>query len=199
MFSWLFLRQRAIQLKEMLLRLIPAILAGALAGAGTLPLDLTGRAVNPFEAPGAKAVVFIFVRTDCPVSNRYAPEIQRLEAKFSSRGAAFWLIYPDRNEPVEAIRKHLHEYGYTLAPLRDPEHALVKQAEVRVTPEAAVFSAAGKLLYHGRIDDRYLDFGKVRAAPTTRDLEATLEAVLAGRAALNPVTKAVGCFLSDLK
>lgn len=33
--------------------------------------DLAGKPVDPF-APSANVRVFIFVRTDCPVSNRYA-------------------------------------------------------------------------------------------------------------------------------
>ncbi|PYT11844.1 MAG: hypothetical protein DMG59_25260 [Acidobacteria bacterium] len=182
----------------MLWRLALLILAASLS-AETLPFDLAGRPVNPFAAPGAKAVVFIFVRTDCPISNRYAPEIRRLDAKFSPRGVAFWLVYPDPNEPVEAIRRHIHDYGYPATALRDPEHSLVKQAEVQVTPEAAVFAPNGNLLYHGRIDDRYVDFGKARPAPTTHDLELALGAVLAGKPAPNKATRAVGCFLSDLR
>src|SRR5436190_5313008 len=41
--------------------------------------DLSGHPVDPFAAPGAKATVFIFISTDCPISNRYAPEIRRFE------------------------------------------------------------------------------------------------------------------------
>ncbi len=41
-------------------------------------IDLAGKAVDPFAVARGKAVVLIFVRTDCPISNRYAPVIQRL-------------------------------------------------------------------------------------------------------------------------
>ena len=39
-----------------------------------------------------------------------------------------------------------------------------------------------RLVYRGRIDDRYVDFGTARAAPTTRDLEQVLDAIVAGEA-----------------
>src|SRR5213075_2609752 len=103
--------------------------------------------------------------------------------KFSPRGVAFYLVHPDPDESARAIEKHLMEYGYPFAAVRDPKHKLVKLAEAKITPEAAVFDREGKLLYHGRIDDRYIDFGKARAEATQKDLEMALEAILAGKAA----------------
>ena len=47
-------------------------------------LDLEGREVDPFQQTDARATVFLFTRTDCPISNRYAPEILGLQAKFQS-------------------------------------------------------------------------------------------------------------------
>jgi hypothetical protein len=55
------------------------------------------------------------------------------------------------------------------------------------------------MVYRGRIDDRYVDFGKTRPAPTNRDLERVLEAILAGKSLSSETTPAVGCFIPDLK
>ena len=41
-------------------------------------VDLDGRPADPFRLAGSKIVVLLFVRTDCPISNRYAPTIQDL-------------------------------------------------------------------------------------------------------------------------
>jgi AhpC/TSA family len=162
--------------------------------------DLDGRTVRPLEDATTKATVLVFVGTDCPISNRYAPVIARLQQRFAPQGVAFWLVYVQGAESAETIRRHLGEYFEALTALRDPDHQLVKRAAARVTPEAAVFvpGAAGtRLVYHGRIDDRYLEFGRVRAAPTTHDLEGALAAVLAGRPVPREVTPAVGCFIAD--
>ncbi|HVG86104.1 MAG TPA: hypothetical protein VM820_16370, partial [Vicinamibacterales bacterium] len=44
-------------------------------------VDLDGRPVNPLRVPAeARAHVLVFTTTDCPISNRYAPEITRLAA-----------------------------------------------------------------------------------------------------------------------
>ena len=86
-----------------------------------LLFDLEGQQVTPLQETDARVTVFLFTRTDCPISNRYAPEVQRLQAKFRPDNVRFLLIYPDPDESVQAIRKHIKEYGYQLDALRDPE------------------------------------------------------------------------------
>ena len=153
--------------------------------------QVDGKAVRPFETTNVAAVAFIFLSTECPISNRYAPEVQRLQGKFSK--TAFWLVYPNRAESDQAVAKHLKEFRHTAPALRDPQHKLVRLAKARVTPEAAVFSPHGELLYHGRIDDRSVDFGKERPEPTTRDLEAALTSVMKGETPVRTAAAAVGC------
>ncbi len=92
----------------------------------------------------------------------------------------------------------MQEYKYVCRAVRDPKHTLVKLAGATVTPEAAVFTPAGEMIYRGRIDDTVPQYGKARSAPTTRDLENALTAALAGRPVPNPRTTAVGCFIADL-
>lgn len=161
--------------------------------------NLQDKLLDPFQAPqGTKAVVLVFTSTDCPISNRYAPEVRRLYDKFAARGVVFWLVYPNPAESLKTTRDHVKAYSYPMDALRDPRHALVKRARATVTPEAAVFDQNGRLLYHGRIDDRYVALGLERTAPTRRDLDEALTAVLAGTPVPQPATQAVGCFLADL-
>lgn len=161
--------------------------------------DLDGRQIEPLRAKDAKAIVFIFIRTDCPLSNRYAPEVRRLHDRFAKSGVRFWLVYPDPDESGEIIRKHIKEYEYRLSALRDPQHKLVKITGAQVTPEASVFLPGGRMVYRGRIDDRYVVLGKARPVPTTRDLEQVLEAILEGKQVTNKTTAAIGCFIPDLR
>lgn len=161
-------------------------------------VDLFGNARDPF-ASVARARVFVFVRTDCPVGNRYAPELSRLALEFSSDNAEFWLVYPDPAATTQQIRVHMAEYGFQGRPLRDPHHELVKRAHVVTAPEAAVFDAEGRLAYHGRIDDLWVAPGKARPMARTHDLEDAIAAVVAGRAVAQPETRAIGCSLADVK
>lgn len=160
--------------------------------------DLSGQARDPFWS-AARARVFLFVRSDCPITNRYAPELQRIAAEFASRPVDFWIVYADPSETAATIQTHIAAYHLPGKPLRDPDHTLVRRAEVTIAPETAVFDASGQLKYHGRIDDRYVDIGKTRPAPQTHDLEDAIEAVLAGKAPKRASTQAVGCWLADVQ
>jgi thiol-disulfide isomerase/thioredoxin len=160
--------------------------------------DLSGKEVNPFEDAAGKPVIFIFVRTDCPISNRYAPTIQALSQKYSGI-AIIMLVYPDKSETSQSIEQHRRAYGYRIPALRDPRHSLVKLSEVEVTPEAAVFSADRELVYHGRIDNWYKEFGRARSAPTTHELDDAIQAALDSRHPAPASVGGVGCYISDLQ
>src|SRR2546427_1890726 len=166
--------------------------------AGQQALDLGGSPKDPLKQTPGKVVVLVFVRTDCPISNRYAPLLQEMSVKYGSE-AAFWLVFPDKNESPESIRSYLQEFNYKLPALRDREHSLVKKSGAKVTPEAAVFNSKRALVYHGRIDDLYREFGKARRAATTHELADAIEAASKGVAPPSAAAEGVGCFISDLK
>ena len=175
-----------------------SIMTVAAATAQIATTDVAGQPVQLFGAGGSKPVVLIFLRTDCPISNRYAPEIERLYRAHAQQ-VAFYVVYPDRQESAEAIQKHVTDYKLTVPALRDPSHALVKLAKAQVTPDAAIFSARGELIYHGRIDNRYVSFGKAMNRPTRHDLDQALQTILAGGTVQEPSTRAIGCSLADIK
>jgi len=143
--------------------------------------------------------VLIFVSTDCPVSNRYAPEIARLYEQFTPQGIRFRLVYPNPLDTPAAIDTHVRAFRLPLAGERDPDHRLVKRAGATITPEAAVFDKNGRLVYIGRIDNRFVELGRERAAATEHDLRNALSALVAGKPIVPPRTQAVGCFIADMK
>ena len=143
--------------------------------------------------------VLIFVSADCPVSNRYAPEIKRLHDEFTARGVRFRLVYPNPLDSEATISRHLQEFGYPPIADRDRDHRLVKLAGATVTPEAAIFDARQRLVYRGRIDNRFVEPGRERPAATEHDLQDALTAALAGKPANPSRTQAVGCFIADMR
>jgi len=181
---------------------MPKLFAAALlALAATGPVsvvDLENRTIDPFQAnASAKAVVFLFTATDCPISNRYAPEIQRLYQAYADKGVKFFLIYPNPADTPALIREHAKSFGYPAEALRDPKQALAKFVGATIMPEAAVY-AGGQVVYRGRIDDRYVNLGLERPSATTHDLADALTAVLAGAPVPHRTTQAVGCYIADL-
>ncbi len=167
------------------------------AGRQAAVVDLDGRPVTTQEA-GTRAVVLVFVGTDCPISNRYAPDVRRLYDRFSASGIAFVTVYPNPAETTETIRQHLRDYGLPPRAVRDAAQALVSRTGASVTPEAAVFDGRGRLVYRGRIDDRYASIGVERPAPSRHDLQDVLDALVAGRTLQPRTTDAVGCFIADV-
>src|SRR5436190_2515665 len=97
--------------------------------------DPDGRLVDPFlAAESSSAIVFLFASVDCPVSNRYAPEIRRLHETFAPKNVAFWLVYPNPADTPDAVREHLKAFEYPVHALLDPRHDLVKVTRVSITP-----------------------------------------------------------------
>ena len=167
-----------------------------LAVAGTLSaqsqaLDLNGRAVDVPGSAASGVAALVFVGTDCPILNCYAPEIQRIYDRFEHLGVSFRLLYSNGDDSAQAIRRYRAECGYSIAASRDRQHALAGLAKVRITPEASVLCPGPRLLCQGSTGDRDLDFGKARQSPISHDFE-TLEAVPAGRMPPAADIRAVG-------
>jgi hypothetical protein len=153
---------------------------------------------SPLDSARGMVAVLIFVRTDCPISNRYAPTIERLSAQ-NAANTKFFLVFPDRSETSSSLQKYTSDFGYAFSAIRDPQHLLVKRAHARFTPEAAVFDRKGFLVYHGRIDNQYQTFGRARPVPTTHELQDAIHAALNGRAPDRAEVPGVGCSISDLE
>lgn len=137
--------------------------------------------------------VWIFVRTDCPIANRYAPTIERLYQMYGKQGVDFLLVYPEPGATAPSVEQHRKAYGLTAPYALDPKQERVRKAQIQVTPEVAVYSREGRLVYRGRIDDRQASLGAARQSVSRRDLAEVLDAILAGQTPAFRETKAFGC------
>jgi thiol-disulfide isomerase/thioredoxin len=161
--------------------------------------NTNGQPVTRLASFGTEAVVLFFVASDCPISNRYTPEIRSLEEKFAAQHVVFWLVYPNVGETSSGVRQHEAAYGSEEHILLDPDHRLVALAHAKLTPESAILiperpaSEAFRTVYHGRIDDRYVQFGQERPKATQHDLERAIDDVLRHRSVEQPNGPAVGC------
>jgi peroxiredoxin len=158
-------------------------------------LDANGRKHTALEWKDARAVTLFFIAAECPISNRYAPEINRMVADYSARRIAFYGVYSDPDIGAAAALRHAQDYGFDFPALLDPAQTLAGKTGVILTPTAVILSPAGEVLYRGRIDNRYLDFGKYRGAGVKPDLRLALEAVVNGKPVPEKYTKPVGCAL----
>lgn len=161
--------------------------------------DTNGRAHTVAEWSGKHAIVLFFVSTDCPLSNNYVPEFNRIEQTYAPRGIAFYAVQGDATIAADEVRRHAKDFGYTFPYLFDPQESLATFTGATTVPEAAVLSPRGDLLYLGRIDNRLEDYGKQRTRITETDLRDALDAILAGKPVPHPRTHALGCSITRTK
>jgi hypothetical protein len=173
---------------------VPMIFAWLLAASLEIK-GVTGETLRPLE-PGGAANVLVFTASDCPVSNGYAPEVQRICAVYADRGIRCMLMYEDVGATVDAVRAHMAEYRYSALPAAlDSDGAVALRTGATITPEAVVVDRAGAIRYRGRIDNQYVALGRPRRNVTVHDLTDALDAILAGRPVATMATQAIGCFI----
>lgn len=161
-------------------------------------LDLTGvngERLRPLD-PAGPANVLVFTSTDCPVSNGYAPEIQRICSAYAAKGIRCILVFEDVGVTAGAVRAHLADFRYGAMPAAlDDGGRLAERVGATITPEVAVVDRRGVVRYRGRIDNQYAAIGRQRRTVTAHNLADALDAVLAGRQVAVPETQAVGCVI----
>ncbi|MEI9814805.1 MAG: redoxin domain-containing protein [Acidobacteriota bacterium] len=182
------------------LRLIASILWTMVVAFAAPPAfdlrDTAGAHHTAKEWPGKKAVVLFFIMTDCPLSNGYVPELNRIRADYEKQGVAVYAVHADPTIGDAAVRKHADEFGYTFPVLLDPKLTLAHVTGATTVPEVAVFSAAGELRYLGRIDNRMEDITRRRTVATQHELRDALDAMIAGGVPKLTRTRAVGCSIN---
>ena len=180
--------------------LLQILIAGAAFAAGPQfdLRDTAGARHTAVEWRDKRAVVVFFIMTDCPLSNGYVPEMNRIAAEYRKQGVAVYAAHSDPFVGDAVVKTHVQEFGYTFPVLLDAKLALARAAGATTVPEVAVFSADGELQYLGRIDNRMEDITRRRNQATVFELRDALDAVLGGRVPKVARTRAVGCSI-DLK
>ncbi len=180
------------------------VIAGVVLGFQAFPkpmppiqmLDATGisRTV-PAKSP---ATVLVFVGRECPIANRMAPELGRIVSTYKTKSVSFFFVYADPGQTNRQIAQHIKDFKLGAPGIYDSQHRLVKAVGATVTPQAAILSPQGKLLYRGRINDLFLEHGRVRKTPKNEDLKRALDEILAGKPISVKETPALGCSIPPL-
>jgi peroxiredoxin len=182
----------------------PALLLAALAalacnavaeapaiGAAAPDFQLTTIDGKPFTLSSAardhKAVVLMWISTQCPYSNAYNAQMKNLANAFASKGVLFVGINSNKTEDSAAVIAHAKANGHTFPIVKDPNNKVADLYDARRTPEVYVIDPEGKLRYHGRITENHED------PASSPDLTNALDSFLAGKPIARTETKAFGC------
>lgn len=151
---------------------------------------LDGKTFSLAEAARShKAVVVIFIATQCPYSNAYNDRMRDMASAYEKKGVLFAGINSNKTEPAEEVSAHARKHGFGFPVMKDPDNRVADLYDARHTPEVFVVDPDGKLRYHGRIDENYEDAAKVNSP----DLKNALDALLGGNPIARTETKAFGC------
>ena len=159
--------------------------------------DLEGKS-NVIPDPDSEVTVIVFLDTECPISNGFIPEINRIFENYKDKGIYFLVAYPDPGLKTEAAINHGKRYGIKVRSAIDQDQSLAKSCGVTMTPEAVVLLADGEVAYRGRIDDRYTELGKSQKKVEDRELRNALGDLLNGDLVAVSRTNAVGCYLREI-
>lgn len=121
------------------------------------------------------------------------PELNRIARLYQPKGAGMIGYFSERGLAQARLDRWQQDFAPAFPVRLDESARQARKAGVTLTPEVAVFGE--KLVYRGRIDDRYVSWGKSRAEPSRRDLIETLELLIEGKAVSPRFTKAWGCYI----
>ncbi len=159
--------------------------------------DTAGRAYQPGVASGTRAVVFVFLGPECPISQRYVPELNRLATGPGTNGVEFFGVLAGQTMTRTQAVAFVKEYAIQFPVLFDEGLALARWLRPTHMPEAFVLKPDGDRLYRGRIDDWYQSPGKPRAVIQHRELRDAMDAARAGKMPRKLYAPPVGCYFED--
>lgn len=138
--------------------------------------------------------VYVFLNTECPISQQYVRVLSALHNQYAAN-VTFVALFPAKTDSPQLIRQFSNDYGLYFAGKPDLKMAMARQLLARVTPEAVVLDATGRVRYRGAIDNYFFDLGKHRPTATQHYLRDALNALLVNEAVAMPETEAVGCLI----
>ena len=156
--------------------------------------SVDGRELSIADAAGNKGTLVIFTCNHCPWAKAWQSRIASLGNTYRQRGIG--VIAINANDPAavtedgfEAMVTRAKEVGFQFPYVVDAGSKVARAFGAERTPEAFVFDAAGKLVYHGTIDDNAEDANQVKQ----HYLDDALDAVATGKPVGLAETKALGC------
>lgn len=183
---------------------IPKVLAiGSDLPDFSLP-GIDGKTYTPADFKDAKALCVIFTSNHCPDAVAAAARTERIYQDYRGKGVALVAVngnnpdsltpdelgYSPFNDSFEEMTPFAKDFGWTFPYLYDGEkQQLVTACGGQSTPHVFLFDASRKLRYTGRMDDAGRNSGEVDKSY----LRDALDAVLAGTAVKEPVTRSFGC------
>jgi thioredoxin-related protein len=172
----------------------PLGIGAAIPMAGEKMKNVDGRDLAVANVKGTKGTLVVFTCNACPYAKAWEDRIVALGNEFEGKGIGVIAVNandPGRNpeDGYDTMKTRAHDKGYKFPYVVDATSNVARAYGASHTPEAFLFDAQGKLVYHGTIDDNAQDPDKV----TARYLYSALQSVSSGQEVAVKETRALGC------
>src|SRR5262245_15282769 len=104
---------------------------------------------------GKKAVVVVFIGTECPVNNFFMPGLAELHKAYAAKGVAFLGINSNVHDTPTRLAAHATAHAIPFPVLKDTANVVADNFGAKRTPEAFLLDPRGRVVYRGRIDDQF--------------------------------------------
>ncbi|HEX5105536.1 MAG TPA: redoxin domain-containing protein [Pirellulaceae bacterium] len=148
--------------------------------------------LTEFTKGDTRAVVVVFLGTECPVSLQYVPRLNELSEEFRAQNIKFLGVYPDVGVNLHEMATHSHDADIVFPVFKDVDLHLADWLGAQVVPEVVVLDKDLKKVYQGAIDDQYKRGGR-RAEANDEYLHDALAALLGGKEVETEYIPASGC------
>ncbi len=160
--------------------------------------DFHGNAHTLAQYADKKAVVLVFLGTDCPLAKLYAPRLADLAKEYGKQGVVFLGIDANTLDTPTKLTAFANSHHVEFPLLKDTGNIVADKLAAARTPEVFVLDAQRNVRYHGRIDDQYV-VGVQHEKASRRDLVLALDEILAGKEVSKPSTPFTGCLIARVQ
>jgi thiol-disulfide isomerase/thioredoxin/mono/diheme cytochrome c family protein len=148
--------------------------------------------LEDFDAGDVRAVVLVFLGTECPVARQYVPTLKQLADEYCPQQVSFVGVFSDAGVNVFKMATYAHDEDLSFPVVQDVEHRLADMLGVSSTPEVVVLDKQREKRYQGAIDDQFQRHGR-KAQATKHYLADALRSVLDNKPVERSFVPASGC------
>lgn len=156
--------------------------------------NVDGKELTLAGSRGKKGTLVVFICNHCPWVKMWQPRIAEIGNAALAQG--FGVVAVNANDPsaypedeFEVMVERAKEVGYRFPYVVDATSDVARAFGATKTPEAFLFDAKGRLVYHGAIDDNAREPKEV----ANHWLADAVTAVASGKAPGASESKALGC------
>lgn len=162
-------------------------------------IALNGKIHRLGQQSELEAVAVIFLDVNCPIAKRYAPYLNKLHAHAKANKVELYAVLSDPDLSLKDARQFQKEFKLNDPILMDANGELAALLKPKVVPEAFLLDIHGEQLYRGRIDNRFVAPGRLRATITQHDLKDAITSIASKTVIQSKNQAAIGCVFEAWK